>query len=370
MVSRKTPCPALSRLKVFGQVNYIIIGVLWSLILVESTDGITQPPPNSKKREDEPGTPFAEETKMRHLAESQRQGSHKPLTASTRQTFRYLYYMAGVTAPFRAVHVYLVYLGVETVLSWLAKRTLGDVEARSALTSAVIAVAIGAVTSPLAVWWDQAVISRSVHASASRRWPRSLAALFSLPGLMALVRQLRWPRFPSSALIREGAPPTILAVALRQLFRFRPETLPFRRYVFGPLVQQRAARGLFGVALTCGVIVERVLVDAALFACRHTPLLAMRRVHASLLAEDADAIVLLDRALRGGTDAKAVWGRRPVSLWEAWRTMSGATIWRLVKVKTIAAMLSTVWDTVCWTMIPPLFGISATPKFGSGSPPS
>ena len=341
--------------------NYILIGVLWSLILVESTDGITQPPPNSKKHENEPGTPFAEETKMHQLDENRREGSHRPLTASIRQTFQYLYYMAGVTAPFRAVHVYMLYMSAETILSLLATRVLGEAEERSALTSALVAVGIGAVTSPLAVWWNHAAISRSFQASTQRRWPRSLAALFSLSGLTALISQLRWPRFPSRALIKESAPSTILAVALRQAFRFRPNELPFRRYVFMPLAKQRLVRGFFGMALTFGVLVERVLVDGTLIVCQNTPLLALRRVHASLLPEDADPIVLLDRALRGGTGERAVWGRRPVSLWEALHTLSGAAVWRVGKVRTIALVLTSVGEGLCWAVIPPLFGMNYHP---------
>ena len=238
----------------------------------------------------------------------------KPITAKMCTAIKHLKAQGGRLARFRGLHVSLIYHGIHSLIVNLFTSRASHSWARP-LVAIVTTVAL----CRLQMTWTHIVIS----APSTKRW---------------------WRRFPS---VKAGkniiVPTAVFAIAVQAavyvpgaLFLTVHETLRNpSAYGNNPAtVQKIALAEMFLIGLIAIGTVILVVIPADV---------SLKRVQASMLPEEDEAIVPFDRTFGGKVKPEILGGSGAVGMLDAWRTFDRSARIRLIKLygKIFAVQLAT-----------------------------
>lgn len=247
----------------------------------------------------------------------------KPITATIRTTMKHLRAQAGRWSGFRGIILASVYRKLNSLLFFLLSQLSSGL-----LTHAVAFVATHVALAGLDMAWTHIVISLP----STRPW---------------------WRRIPSLDRVKAIiVPAAIYAVAehacyLLPLALFKAFALD--SYIHNPSLFQDATQqvrnGLIAKAL---LVVLVALVSGFLILIPAT--ITLRRVQASMLPDEDEAIVPFDRTFNGKVQPVVAGGSGAVSMLDAWKTFDWAARIRYLKLqaKLVALFFTT---TVMFVLI-------------------
>ena len=233
----------------------------------------------------------------------------KPITSSLRATISHLRSKAGCLSRFRGLHISLIfhvfhYFLFRTILSLVGG------EFASPIRQPLVAVFASVLLSRLGMHWTHHVISMP----STKGW---------------------WSRRPSRKLWKKIAGPTALAAMVEQITIWMPVSL---FYIFGldeyvrdtsrlGEISEHERRIIFAKFMT--VCVVGILTAVLIYIPANVTL---KRVQASMLAEEEETIVPFDRTFDGKVKAEITGGSGRLGMLDAWKTFDWAARIRLMKV--------------------------------------
>ena len=354
-----------------AQLVYWIHAIPTTLAVVESRPDTLQ---SLKKSDDRNNTPFDQEEKVQAAfrqataVQSETSAGTTAITSSLRRTLRYWLAVRGnIGGILHGAHLCLLYLAFTwignqaelaasrrlkglNVEQWLPWYIPGKIAAN--IPTAFIETIFSLLIIPLEITWTWHILSWQISSPHSRtHWP-SLQRLMSVQGIWFLIRQTPLPILPSKRVLWHMLLPTLICFGVQHIGKFYPDSVIHT--VFTTMNGTDARPNM----LVAAAILAESTATAIIFYIL-PPLLSelVTRVQASLLPEDEQSIVPMDRTF-GLTPKQGQY--QGITLMDAWRTMSWGTLWRIVKmhIKTLALFFS--------ILTPAAFAIGLGQLFVSG----
>ncbi len=230
----------------------------------------------------------------------------KPITAKIRTTMKHLRAQAGTWAPFRGLHIFIVYqilyALVLTIFHGIFKNLMIPRPASAVITSLVLA--------QCDLMWTHVVIS----APSTLRWYSRIPRFES-------VKQILVPAFlyAVSQQVVISIPAILIWCFGLQAYLLNPD--PFA--LLDKKIQKQKVAEVFIVGLV-GILAGFLILFPAS--------VSLTRVYASILPDEDESIVPFDRTFGGRVEAKIVGGSGRVSVLDAWKTFDWSARIRLVKL--------------------------------------
>ena len=244
----------------------------------------------------------------------------KPITSKMRTTIKHLRAQAGRLARFRGLHVSLIYhLLHGAIVGFFSSHVVGHPVAQP-----FIAVLASIALCRLQMTWTHIVISMP----SSKRWYR---------------------RIPSTAAVRNIIVPTAIFAIAEQASIHVPRALYFLcSQAYNDEANVDVGRAQH-IALLQMVLI--VLVGIGIFVFLVIPAdVTLKRVQASMLPEEDEAIVPFDRTFAGKVKPQILGGSGAVSMLEAWKSFDKSARIRLMKLY-LKVFLVSVFTTIMFVMI-------------------
>lgn len=240
----------------------------------------------------------------------------KPITSKLCATIRHLRTRAGFFSRFRGLHVLAIYGFTFHLMSHLFLKFVPH----SIFTRSAVTIITSTLLCRLNATWTHIVISEP----SEKRW---------------------YKRVPSSAAFRQLAGPTFIAVLAEQIAVLVPLIMA---HAFG-LEQYARDPSKFGNAgpdVRASIVTQAgIVLLTGLFNVLFIVIPAhasLRRVQASILPEEHEAIVPFDRTFGGKVMPEIVGGSGRISIREAWKSFDSEALFRLYKVYAKVAFMQSV----------------------------
>ncbi|KAL9102542.1 MAG: hypothetical protein Q9163_002321 [Psora crenata] len=246
-----------------------------------------------------------------------------PITAKLSTATKHLKAMAGPLSPFRGLYIAIIYHGLHsTIVNFVCGPILSF--GLFSLTRVFVSIITTIVLCRLHMTWTHTVISMP----STKRW---------------------WRRFPSLKAGKNIILPTAVWATAQQVCMYVPtvllvnlaDTYP-EMYGGSPTTTRKIGLlQLFCIPLIFIATIVLIVIPAHV---------TLKRVQASMLPEEDDAIVPFDRTFAGKVQPEILGGTGAVSMLDAWKTFDKAARIRLIKLygKVMALHFTT---TVMFTMI-------------------
>ena len=230
----------------------------------------------------------------------------KPITSKIRTTIRHLKSEAGKWAPFRGLHVAMVYCALHQILFELLTAAFGV----GMVPQAIAAITTTVILCRLQMLWTHIVISTP----SEQKWYR---------------------RFPSVEAGKKIIVPTTIMAVAEQFAIYIPVALfqffgleyyyqhPSEFHKYSDMQKNSVMLASFAVAIS-GLVASVLVVIPAV--------VTLKRVQASLLPEENESIVSFDRTFGGKVQPAVLGGSGVVSMLDAWKTFDWAARFRLLKL--------------------------------------
>ena len=230
-----------------------------------------------------------------------------PITAKLRTTMKHLKVVAGPLSRFRGLHIAILYQGLHSMLVNLICGPIGN-RRGSYLIQPFVSVIITVVLCRLEMTWTHTIISMP----STKRW---------------------WCRFPSVQAGKNIILPTAISAMAVQFSMYIPTML--LDTIFAALQNL----GIYGgdAHTTQKIILVQLFCVVLIFIATYVLIVVpadvtLKRVQASMLPEEDEAIVPFDRTFAGKVQPEVLGGSGAVSMLDAWRTFDKEGRIRLVKL--------------------------------------
>ncbi|MCJ1470130.1 hypothetical protein MMC07_008775 [Pseudocyphellaria aurata] len=229
----------------------------------------------------------------------------KPITAKIRTTMKHLRAQAGPWSRFRGLHVYILYHLLYVILF----NFLSAAFSRTIIPQPVAAVLTSVALCRWNLLWTHSIIST--------------------PSTRSF-----WQRIPKFDSVKKILMPAAMCAVAEQVAIYVPNDM-FRTFGlsaysnpehFGKVGEETQKHALFQLLMVAAV----GIVTSFLILLPAT--VTLTRVQASLLPEEEETIVPLDRSFGGKVEPRIVGGTGAVSMLDAWKTFDYAARIRLVKL--------------------------------------
>ena len=303
------------------QIEYPIVLVYW-LSMIENTDNKFQSTKKTDERQDEA---FATERAAQDAYSKATNGGDRPkqtvaITGSMWRTFRYLSCLGGPLLIWAGAIFMSFSEALDTkaavLLNYLVKSAGGD--PTSQYVAALTRLLIDVLMIPIVTAWAHHVIAN--HPPASQYQRRGIAAW------KRYFRDLLVPRLPPLAAMKYMIVPTIMVVGLDQIVALYPGNLVYNN-VLKPLLASDTRGAHVRTFLAVAYFMESTAYTVVSVIVKFVLGILHVRVTASTLPEFVQTVVPMDRSF--GLKRKPENG---ITLWEAWKTLSWSTIWRVTQV--------------------------------------
>jgi hypothetical protein len=257
----------------------------------------------------------------------------KPITAKICTTMRHLRAQAGPWSGFRGFSLALVYYKLHQLLFLLLSRFSSGL-----ITEVVAYVMTSVALCGLEMTWTHIVIS----APSTRRW---------------------WRRIPSFDRMKVIIIPTAICAIAEQACLYVPLEL-FNAFGLGPyaedpsLLRNATHQVQKEVIMKTSFVVLAPIVIGFLILIPAT--ITLRRVQASMLPDEDEAIIPFDRTFGGKVQPVVAGGSGAVSMLDAWRTFDRGSRIRYLKLQAkifAISMCLTAWFIVVFAWEMKLFGM-------------
>ncbi|KAL9131460.1 MAG: hypothetical protein Q9217_000608 [Psora testacea] len=248
-----------------------------------------------------------------------------PITAKLRTAIKHLKAVAGPLSRFRGLHIALLYHGLHSLIVNLISGPGGNMTS-AVITRSLVSVVTTIVLCRLHMTWTHTVISMP----STKRW---------------------WRRFPSINAGKNTILPTAIWAIAQQFCMYVPGVLfavifqTFQR----PEVYGGNPHNVQKIALVQLLLVFLVFIATVVLIVIPADV-TLKRVQASMLPEDDEAIVPFDRTFAGKVQPEILGGSGAVSMLDAWKTFDKEARIRLLKLysKVFALQVAT---TIMFMMI-------------------
>ncbi|KAI9876333.1 MAG: hypothetical protein M1830_006752 [Pleopsidium flavum] len=298
----------LAYLGLMAAIRYTYGSVVATLTMIESPTATAYLKTETSVESDDPDAPLIGKDEKAALKEPELLVvKAQPITAKLRTTIQHLRARAGWFSRFRGLQVALVYQVVHVCLTGFFSELFPRGGPTGPCLSAVLAAAL---LARLPLTWTHVVISDPTN----KRWFR---------------------RIPSFKSWMQIVPATIVWATAEQLTIALPTVL-YRAFDLARWTQNPGEIGdidetsrkmivmqFFSVAAVAVGTAVLILIPATV---------TLKRVQASLLPEEDEAIVPFDRTFGGRVIPEIVGGTGKLGIFEAWRSFEWAARIRLVKV--------------------------------------
>ncbi|KAF6224303.1 hypothetical protein HO133_010880 [Letharia lupina] len=244
----------------------------------------------------------------------------KPITSKMRTTIKHLRAQAGPLARFRGLHVSIIYHILHGgVVGFFSSHVISHPVARP-----FIAVFASIALCRLQMTWTHIVISNR----SSKSWFR---------------------RIPSRTAVRNILIPTAVFAIAEQATIYVPGALfLLAAQAFNEEARENVARAQ-NIALLQMFLIG--LIGIGIFVLVVIPAdVTLKRVQASMLPEEDEAIVLFDRTFGGKVKPEILGGSGAVSMLDAWKSFDGSARIRLMKLY-LKVFLISVFTTIMFIMV-------------------
>jgi len=266
---------------------------------------------------DDPDAPLPSEKESASLIEQEVLiVKTKPITSKLCTTIKHLRTRAGFFSRFRGLHVLAIYGFTFHSISHLLLKFLPH----SIFTRSVITIITSTLLCRFNATWTHIIISDP----SEKRW---------------------YKRVPSRAAFRQLAGPTFIAVLAEQIAVVVPLVMA---HAFG-LEQYARDPSKFGnagpevrasIVIQAGIVLLTGLFNVVFIIIpAHA---ALRRVQASILPEEDEAIVPFDRTFGGKVVPEIIGGSGRISIRAAWKSFDREALFRLYKVYAKVALMQSV----------------------------
>jgi hypothetical protein len=327
-----------------AQLSYWIHTIPTTLAAVESSAEALQP---LKKSDDRSNAPFEHEEKIQAAfrqataVQSETSARTTTITSSWRRTLRYWLAIRGkLGGILRGIHLCLLYLAFEWIQDKAERAASRQLETLNTTQSlpwyipvkiavntpkAFIRIVFSLLAIPLVVTWTWHILSWHTSSFHSRsRWP-SLRQLMSVRGIWFLIRSMPLPILPSKRVLWHMLLPTLIWSVAQQIGTFYPDSM-----IHTLFVTVNGANARPNVLVAAAILAESTATSFLFYILPRLLSELVTRVQASLLPEDVQPIVPMDRAF----GLKPKQGQHQgITMIEAWKTMSWDTLWRIVKMQ-------------------------------------
>ena len=241
----------------------------------------------------------------------------RPITATIRSTMKHLRSQAGRWSGFRGMALAVVYRLLETVLSSI----LVSLGSSNLLTYVFAVIGTNVALAGLDMTWTHIIIS----APSTRSW---------------------WQRIPSLDRVKVIIIPTIIYTIAEHGSQLLPYALlkafSFESYLQDPRSLQNATPELQREMLGKWILVLLVGI-LSYFLILVPATITLRRVQASMLPDEDEAIVPFDRTFNGKVQPVVAGGSGAVSMLDAWKTFDWPAWIRYLKLqaKLVALVVAT-----------------------------
>lgn len=231
----------------------------------------------------------------------------RPITATICSTMKHLRAQAGPWSGFRGMAVAVVYRLLETVLSSI----LVSFGSSNLLTYVITMIATNVALAGLDMTWTHIIIS----APSTRPW---------------------WQRIPSLDRVKVIIIPTVIYTVAEHGSQLLPYALlrafSFESYLQDPRSLQNATPELHREMLGKWILVLLVAIFSY-FLILVPATITLRRVQASMLPDEDEAIVPFDRTFNGKVQPVVAGGSGAVSMLDAWKTFDWPSWIRYLKLQ-------------------------------------
>lgn len=241
----------------------------------------------------------------------------RPITATIRSTMKHLRAQAGRWSGFRGIALAVVYRLLEAVLSTF----LASLGFSTMLTYVFAVIVTNVALAGLDMTWTHIVIS----APSTRRW---------------------WQRIPSLDRVKVIIIPTAIFAVSEQACKLLPYALlkafSLEAYLQDPSSIQDATPE-FHKGMLAKVLLVLLVGIASYFLILLPATITLRRVQASMLPDEDEAIVPFDRTFNGKVQPAVAGGSGAVSMLDAWKTFDWPAWLRYLKlqIKLTALVIAT-----------------------------
>jgi hypothetical protein len=339
-----------------AQLSYWIHVIPTTLAVVESSPDPLQ---SLKKSDDRNNAPFDQEEKIQaafRKATTVHSETSTTITSSLRRTLRYWLAVRGnIGGILHGAHLCLLYLAfkwIEDQAGLAASRQLKGlnieqwfpwyipVKIAVNVPETFIRIVFSLLAIPLEITWTWHILSWQTSSPHSRTYWPPPQRLMSVHGIWFLIRQIPLPILPSKRVLWHMLLPTLISSGVQQIGNFYPGSMIHTLFV---TINGTNARP--NVLVAAAILAESTVTSFLFYILPRLLGELVTRVQASLLPEDEQSIVPMDRTFglkpKRGQD-------QGITLMDAWKTMSWGTLWRIVKIhiKTLALYWSILMPTV------------------------
>lgn len=242
----------------------------------------------------------------------------RPITSTIRSTMKHLRAQAGRWSGFRGIASAVVYGLLEVVLSTFLASLGSFILPFTILRFFLAAIVTNVALAGLDMTWTHIVIS----APSTRPW---------------------WQRIPSLSRVKRIIVPTAIYTFLELTSRYTPQLL-FMAFIFKPDSQDPSSVEYAMLEIRKNVITSWVIihiVQLILYIFIVFPaLITLRRVQASMLPDEDEAIVPFDRTFNGKVQPVVAGGSGAISMRDAWKTFDWSATVRFYKLQAKVFLLT------------------------------
>ncbi|KAG8528145.1 uncharacterized protein KY384_007061 [Bacidia gigantensis] len=242
-----------------------------------------------------------------------------PITRKLRSAVKHLTSIGGPLARFRGLHIAIIYNALHALI-------LGLIAPRGTFIRPFMSVVASVALSRIHMTWTHVVISMP----SSKSW---------------------WRRIPSVKAGKHVLLPAAIWAAAQQMSIYVPGVLLNSAYstLQNPNAFGGDSKATQKVALVQAFMVVFVFLATVLLVVIPAEV-SLKRVEASMLAEEDESIVSFDRSFDGKVKPEALGGSGSISMLDAWKTFGKEARIRLLKLyaKIVALQIATA---IMFTMV-------------------